>query len=271
MANGFKDLTGRRFGWLVVLRRNGTYKDGHHAQWLCRCDCGKEINVRSSDLLSGHSVSCGCKRHNPKKQNDFFDGTRLTSIERVMKRKSSCSNTGYTGVYYDSRQNRYAVSIVSKGITYRKSFHNLNDAIAARAAAVEKYHVPVMEEHKEEYLMDKVLKGRRYNTQTAKKILDSGESALYQKKNGEFFRVDGDKITPLDVAGVREYVNQSPDIDGVEELFTTPDARKQNVKIHLPPDVKRKLQIMAVGIGCTLSEFVETLISREWKNGNYSD
>lgn len=118
--------------------------------------------------------------------------------------------------------------------------------------------------------MDKVLKGRRYNTKTAKKVLDSAGSALYQKKNGEFFRVDGEKITPLDMQGVRDYIHESPDVDGVEKLFAPSDAGKQTVKLHLPPDAKRELQIMALSIGCTLSECVETLINREWKNGNYS-
>jgi len=53
------DLVGQRFGRLVVLyecdeRRNGG------VVWRCRCDCGNEINVRSGDLASGHTTSCGC-------------------------------------------------------------------------------------------------------------------------------------------------------------------------------------------------------------------
>lgn len=53
------DLVGQRFGRLVVLyecdeRRNGG------VVWCCCCDCGNEINVRSGDLISGHTTSCGC-------------------------------------------------------------------------------------------------------------------------------------------------------------------------------------------------------------------
>ena len=37
------DLTGRRFGRLVVLRREGYVQFGRRvAAWLCRCDCGRE-------------------------------------------------------------------------------------------------------------------------------------------------------------------------------------------------------------------------------------
>ena len=48
------DLTGRRFGRLLVLRREGTYyyDDGFVAVplWRCRCDCGRETVVQGSCL-----------------------------------------------------------------------------------------------------------------------------------------------------------------------------------------------------------------------------
>lgn len=59
-----KDLCGQRFGKLVVLqqtekpqqcRTNADY-------WLCRCDCGNETVVLGSNLLRGHTTSCGCKK-----------------------------------------------------------------------------------------------------------------------------------------------------------------------------------------------------------------
>lgn len=53
------ELTGQRFGRLVVLRRAGSDRHGS-ALWLCRCDCGKEVVVRGSDLRSGNTQSCGC-------------------------------------------------------------------------------------------------------------------------------------------------------------------------------------------------------------------
>ena len=58
------DLTGRRFGRLVVLERAGTYAspDGFHkyATWRCLCDCGNETVVVSQNLRSGDTKSCGC-------------------------------------------------------------------------------------------------------------------------------------------------------------------------------------------------------------------
>lgn len=31
-------------------------------RWLCRCDCGNEVQVFKTHLLQGHTTSCGCIR-----------------------------------------------------------------------------------------------------------------------------------------------------------------------------------------------------------------
>ena len=54
-----EDLKGLRFGRLTVKRRAGTTED-RKALWRCKCDCGKLTTVRSSDLKSGNTKSCGC-------------------------------------------------------------------------------------------------------------------------------------------------------------------------------------------------------------------
>jgi hypothetical protein len=56
----FVDLTGKRFGRLLVIQRVFTGKPPTF--WLCRCDCGTEKQVRYFDLKSGHTSSCGCYR-----------------------------------------------------------------------------------------------------------------------------------------------------------------------------------------------------------------
>ena len=55
------DLTGRRFGRLTVIRKEGPGACWQQ-QWLCRCDCGNEVVVFRSNLASGHTRSCGCIR-----------------------------------------------------------------------------------------------------------------------------------------------------------------------------------------------------------------
>jgi len=56
------DLTGQRFGRLLVIRRSKrkTRRKGTHAAFLCRCDCGAERIVVGKDLRNKNMQSCGC-------------------------------------------------------------------------------------------------------------------------------------------------------------------------------------------------------------------
>ena len=54
----FIDLTGMRFGRLVVLKRSPDAGKG--VKWICRCDCGNTTAVYAAKLKNGHTQSCGC-------------------------------------------------------------------------------------------------------------------------------------------------------------------------------------------------------------------
>lgn len=55
------DLCGSRFGKLTVLKKIEDKEDcNRNDNWLCRCDCGNETVVLGSNLLRGHTKSCGC-------------------------------------------------------------------------------------------------------------------------------------------------------------------------------------------------------------------
>lgn len=58
-APNFIDLSGKKFGRLTVLIKAGKTKSGN-ATWLCKCDCGKETTATGSELINGHTKSCGC-------------------------------------------------------------------------------------------------------------------------------------------------------------------------------------------------------------------
>lgn len=60
-----KDLTGKRFGKLVVIERDETKilpSGQRKTYWKCKCDCGNDCSVSATNLQSGHSVSCGCQQ-----------------------------------------------------------------------------------------------------------------------------------------------------------------------------------------------------------------
>lgn len=59
MQAGTIDITGMRFGkWTVIstAKPNKTGRNG--ATWLCRCDCGNEVEVRGANLRRGSSTQC---------------------------------------------------------------------------------------------------------------------------------------------------------------------------------------------------------------------
>lgn len=57
----FVDLTGQKFGRLIVIRRLENNKN-NKIMWLCRCDCGVEKITVGASLKNGSSKSCGCLR-----------------------------------------------------------------------------------------------------------------------------------------------------------------------------------------------------------------
>jgi hypothetical protein len=99
------DLTGQRFGMLTVVERSGSNTRGR-ATWQCRCDCGNDVIVVGSDLISNKSTSCGCKRsaslsafNKETKTSHGMRYTRLYREWRSMKNRCSCENWEDYGNY----------------------------------------------------------------------------------------------------------------------------------------------------------------------------
>ena len=71
-----RNLTGQRFGKLVVIKRSK--HEGKGAKWFCKCDCGKETIVFSANLLKKHTMSCGCLKF--KKGKNLKHGYSKTKL-----------------------------------------------------------------------------------------------------------------------------------------------------------------------------------------------
>lgn len=89
-----KDLTGKRFGKLVAIKPIG--KKYNRTVWLCKCDCGNEVEVVGTALSSGNTNSCGCSTL----KHGMF-GTRIYNVWHTMKErcyvKSQTSYKNYGG------------------------------------------------------------------------------------------------------------------------------------------------------------------------------
>lgn len=55
-----KNLSGKLFGYLYVIQDSGNRSKSGQVKWICKCRCGMVTCVRSDQLISGHTKSCGC-------------------------------------------------------------------------------------------------------------------------------------------------------------------------------------------------------------------
>lgn len=119
------DLIGKKFHKLIVLDKaqmpaNVKQKKRY---WKCRCDCGVEKIVSTSNLNSGSVVSCGCSRyinkrvlskkygaevlhdsftnvywfrlnHNAKRRGIEFSISKECAYEQFLKQNKKCAYSG---------------------------------------------------------------------------------------------------------------------------------------------------------------------------------
>jgi len=144
-----KDLTGKRFGRLTAIKMVDKDQKKNINLWLCRCDCGNEVIVRTSGLLSGDTQSCGGIKKEQEIKN-LIDMRNKYTIDGVvayhLTAKLSKRNTsGHKGVGWAKREQKWRAYIAIKGKTIHLGyFDNKEDAIQARKKAEMKYHKPYL-------------------------------------------------------------------------------------------------------------------------------
>ena len=70
------DLSGKKFGRLLVLNDGG--RRNRKMLWQCLCDCGTLLLVKSQSLILGTTQSCGCW-HNEIVSNQRWKGYKEIS------------------------------------------------------------------------------------------------------------------------------------------------------------------------------------------------
>ena len=128
-----EDITGRVFGRLTALRVEKWEKGT--AYWRCRCECGKETIVRYGYLMDGHTKSCGCLQRSMLRDNlKLCEGTSVTALES--NRIIASNTSGYTGVYWNARSQKWVAQITFKRKTYYLgSYSRIEDAVKDRKKA----------------------------------------------------------------------------------------------------------------------------------------
>lgn len=113
----FKDLTGQKFGDLVVVAFKG--KDGRSKSLFeCRCDCGGIKVVLGNSLQSGRTKSCGCAQSENSrkmgKKNKTHGMTNTSEYFSWRSMISRCTNPEHPAFPYYG----------GKGITIQENFMN---------------------------------------------------------------------------------------------------------------------------------------------------
>ena len=108
------DLTGHTFGFLKVEGRASDWLDRptgrHRPRWICRCKCGRTVEVFGEILRSGRQKSCGrtdCRRAevHPKKHAEASRRKGITAEYRIWgAMKTRCLNPKQPAYrYYGAR------------------------------------------------------------------------------------------------------------------------------------------------------------------------
>lgn len=86
------DLKGKVFGRLTVVEKAAPIN--RRSAWVCRCDCGATVIVKTEKLTSGHTRSCGCLRREAARIRVATIGglysEKLHGVWNTMKQR--CSN-----------------------------------------------------------------------------------------------------------------------------------------------------------------------------------
>lgn len=143
-----KNLTGMRFGRLTVLGKSGNRAKDRNPLWLCRCDCGNEVEVTKRKLVTGGVSSCGCKQ----KERTGLHFVEGTFVEGIQSQTTSQANTsGIRGAYFNKKRGKWVAQIMFKGkCYYLGGYDKLEDAAKARARGEEMFD-DFLEWYKQEY------------------------------------------------------------------------------------------------------------------------
>ena len=89
-GSGLYDLTGKRFGKLIVIKRaeedyvyTSKGKTTTAPCWICQCDCGNVIVVQGGNLRSGNTTNCGCERIKSKGEIAVEDFLTKNNIKHL--------------------------------------------------------------------------------------------------------------------------------------------------------------------------------------------
>jgi len=121
MARRAPNLTGQRFGKLIVVERAGNFLYGtkvKNSRWRCICDCSNECFVNGASLRRGKTKSCGCLRKELGLRSRANNGGR----HYAWKGGKYTNKQGYVLCYVDVGKYRFEHVIIMERKLKRSLF-----------------------------------------------------------------------------------------------------------------------------------------------------
>lgn len=114
--------------------------------------------------------------------------------------------------------------------------------------------------------MMKLIKGRKYNTDTATKLIEykiglGSKQVLFLKRTGEFFLfINDEKIVPLKNIEAREWVKgNAPEM--YDKIFKEDSSQKVDTHFMLEKSLFKKAKIAALDENISLGALIERALS----------
>jgi len=128
-----KDLTGKRFGNLAVIKDSGKRAPGGNVIWTCICSCGTKKDIMDTNFKSGETISCGCvgrSRSSERAKQQFTKHGHSTNYKHspsystwhVMKQRCLNPNSDRFK-YYGAR----GITICERWMEFKNFYEDMGD------------------------------------------------------------------------------------------------------------------------------------------------
>ena len=135
------NLINEKFNRLVVIERFGTVNK--KVMWLCLCDCGNITKVRTNDLTSGNTKSCGC----------------LNAEKRLINTKThGMAGTDFYNIWCGMKQRCY----YKKHVAYNR-YGGIGITICKEWLEFENFFIDMHETYKKGLTIDRIDNSKGYS------------------------------------------------------------------------------------------------------------
>lgn len=208
--NRIKDISGKRFGKLVVVGIGGRTSKGK-ILWECKCDCGNTALVEKSKL-GKYTNSCGCVRREVNRNRQLRHGQTKTRLHKLWcSMRQRCTEGGAErNVYFDR-----GISVCEEWSSYEAfrdwAMSHGYDPNAPRGTTT----------------IDRINNDKGYSPDNCRFVTQTGNSR--NRRTNRMVLVDGEKITMAE-ASERYGINYGTLEGRLDRGWSDEDAVKKPVR-----------------------------------------